>query len=409
MKILITGAGFNNSGAQAMMLCTVEEFITRFPDADIWVANASSIPNEFENQINFKYCSLSNSEFFYVANVLDKVKVIIKAIAKRILRGEKVDCLSFTKIMKNVDVVIDISGFALGDQWSDENCLSFLARIVASKKHSIPVFLMPQSIGPFEFSGTHRKQILNILNECLDYPSIIFTREEEGYHLLVDNYKLKNVLYSSDLVLQSSVIYKNALKNEDELSRNLSQYNISDGVAIIPNIHCFAFDNGLLLLLYRDIINRILKTNEHVYLIKHSKADTKVCQQIKEMFPDDNVVLINDEMNCILFMNLIKKFKYIIGSRYHSIVHAYKNNVPCIALGWATKYKELLDIFHQGRYVNDIRTLQNSEQILLQIDYLENHIIEEKEIIQEALAIVQKNNCFDLVETYIRKAVKAEG
>ena len=49
----------------------------------------------------------------------------------------------------------------------------------------------------------------------------------------------------------------------------------------------------------------------------------------------------------------LKQFQFIVASRFHAIVHAFKNGIPCIALGWATKYYDLMKQFGQEQYMLD--------------------------------------------------------
>ena len=95
---------------------------------------------------------------------------------------------------------------------------------------------------------------------------------------------------------------------------------------------------------------------------------------------------------------LVKQFDFLIASRYHSIIHAYKEGIPCVALGWAVKYQELLELFNQSNYVFDVRNMNNFVEILNAVVWLDKkHLLESKKIKKE-LFEVQKENCFDILE-----------
>src|SRR5690625_7730019 len=105
-----------------------------------------------------------------------------------------------------------------------------------------------------------------------------------------------------------------------------------------------------MLKIYKKIIEVLIGKGVNVYLIRHSYEDIEACILIKELFEnEEKVVLVSEEFSCIDYDELVVKFNYLIASRYHSIIHAYKNNIPCISLGWATKYYELLSLFEQNR------------------------------------------------------------
>ena len=210
---------------------------------------------------------------------------------------------------------------------------------------------------------------------------------------------------SEDLVLQSYLPYSKCII-KCQMMDNFASCSYKDSIAIIPNIHCFAYGQGKILSLYQEIISFLLEKREKIILIRHSEADAKVCIAIKKLFPTEDVALMNDRMDCLRFNQAISKCKYILASRYHSIVHAYKNGIHCISLGWATKYKELLSLFQQDKYVNDIRELTDVKTILSQIEYMNSHLNEEKEHIMRCLSVIQKHNCFNLLEDKIRALVR---
>ena len=76
---------------------------------------------------------------------------------------------------------------------------------------------------------------------------------------------------------------------------------------------------------------------------------------------------------------MVRQFDFIIASRFHSIVHAYKEGVPAIIFGWATKYQELAGHFDQSKFVFDITDKPNDkfEAIVYALDaicVLYNHL-----------------------------------
>jgi polysaccharide pyruvyl transferase WcaK-like protein len=114
--------------------------------------------------------------------------------------------------------------------------------------------------------------------------------------------------------------------------------------------------------------------------MRHSIEDLSFCWDIKKMFIDlDAVIIIEDDFNAIELENIIKQFDFIVASRYHSVIHAYKNNVPAIVLGWATKYKDLTRACAQescfidcNRRINDLKISFNFNKV--EIDKKEDAI-----------------------------------
>ena len=131
----------------------------------------------------------------------------------------------------------------------------------------------------------------------------------------------------------------------------------------------------------------------------HSSQDRELCLELKGMYnEDDRVIFIDRDHSCIEFSKLVKKFRFVIASCFHALVHALKNGVPCIALGWATKYMDLMKLFGQEQYAFDLR-----ERV--EISDVENAVAEmsqmwqsESEIIRRTLPDLQRENVFDYIK-----------
>ena len=94
---------------------------------------------------------------------------------------------------------------------------------------------------------------------------------------------------------------------------------------------------------------------------------------------------------------LMKQFEFVIGSRYHSLVHAYKNSIPCIALGWAQKYQSLLTKFGQTEYWLDVRDAITEQDVEKAIKAMTVNRGKEIKRIADILHSVQAENVFDVL------------
>ena len=263
---------------------------------------------------------------------------------------------------------------------------------------------MPQSIGPFEY-GRDQKYMETLLKKYLNYPVIILPREYEGYSLLTENYGLNNVKQSHDLVLQNKNINTANIYIDASYMRAVPELDDGEKVAIIPNMKNFDFSSKEYLInLYVQIIDKLRLLNKKVYLIRHSGEDIEACRLIFDALKDrSNVFLIEDEFDCIQFNGIISQFDYVVGSRYHSIVHSYKNSVPAIVLGWAVKYHELVALFKQERFMFDVRDKPDINNLLETIDDMESSWKKEHVQISELLNNYQQDSCFDYITDYFNK------
>ena len=391
---MIVGGNFVNKGAQAMTFVTIDELRKRFPDCEIHMYTNL---NYRDNQKNYRFKIYD--DLFFSMNTWEKTKYFIVSVAKAVLGRPKafLSFVSYHKYRKKYTAVFDISGYALYAADKLHFAEQYLTNIEIPTKYGVPVFLLPQSFGPFNFKRQKEEMDLRIQN-VLSKVQLIFAREEVGYNDLNKNYKLDNLVRSYDIVLQSKRInMKNVFKKLPEIK--LPTLEGKENVAIVPNMRNFQnADKEKVLEIYCEFVNIILHFEKRVYLLRHSYEDIIACRQIKECFSDnEKVILLENEFTCYEYEEFVKQFDYLVASRFHSIVHAYKQGVPCIVLGWADKYHELTGTFGQQAYLFDIRNSEGKEEIKNAVEKINENWRKEKAIILEKLLLIQENNCFDLV------------
>ena len=405
MNVLITGAQFGNKGAESMLYTTVDEVMKRWPDSNVYFGTYN---DEIYNE------SLYTFHKFYFSHrgiqialggpkaIFVYFKEFIKDFIKICLRRtNNLGHLFFVKKhIEDIDLIIDVSGFNLGVNWTKGTHSLYIDKIRLAEKHNIPIYLMPQSFGPFDYKDSSMNPIKTELGITLKYPRLIFAREKEGYDELIEEFTLNNVLLSTDLVLQNNYVnWKNVYVQTPKL--DIPKIEHEKVVGIIPNSQCFKFgDKSNIINLYQSIVNKLLSDGYHVVVFRHSREDLPICNEIKSLFSDESKVFLEEkEFSCFEYSEYVKQFNFVICSRYHGLVHAYKNNVPCVALGWAVKYKELTECLGQGMYSFDItQNLGDSGRILDALTNMEKDLDKEKRIIKDRLEEIQLNNCFDLVE-----------
>lgn len=389
-NIIITGGELFNKGAQAMTFIAVDELRRRFPDHTIYLLSEMDLarPEEEKEPFAFDFMGWYPLKFARCQS-----NSLLRFTCK--LRNSK-ELQEAEDIYKHCDAMVDVSGYALGSNWSAATCNRYLDHLEFAQAFGIPVYLMPQSFGPFDF-GEERQALNARIQRLLPTAKVIFAREQEGYDALVNTYGLKNVRLAHDLVLGNKGI---DLANIFVSAPTLDLPEIRpNSVAVIPNsMNSSVSSQEAVLELYTKAIHALLSQGKTVYLLSHSTVDSALCSKLKEPFlTNENVILLAQDFSCLEFNALVKKFDYLIASRFHSIVHAFKNGVPCIALGWATKYHDLLKLFDQEQYILDVRDKIGEEQIAAAIALMDAHYPDEAGKIQKGLAAVQKQNVFDVL------------
>ena len=152
------------------------------------------------------------------------------------------------------------------------------------------------------------------------------------------------------------------------------------------------------------MIKELTGMKKNVYLVRHSSEDSVSCEKIYSSIDDNsNVTVVDRDFTCLEYDEYIKNFDFIVCSRYHGIVHAYRNYVPCILLGWAIKYKELAAHVGQSDYSFDITDPDcSAERIVEKVTLLDSRLDSEKETIKTRVKDIQKDNCFNCVSEWAR-------
>lgn len=397
MNYLLTGAEFNNKGAEAMALVALKNIYDYDKNAVIYTIFFGKYP-EFSLKNNIHFFEVSTYQIESMLGNFSKyfIKERLKDFVKAFIPGKKSYFWKYKtakSILKSIDVMIDISGFSFSSKWGDGDTVEFSNKILLLNKHGARVYLMPQSFGPYDYKDENVLQYgLNALKKC----NKIYAREKIGYESLI-KFGLTNVEYCPDSVLIERNFNPFVLLKTNEPIKEI-QFNSEHNVAIIPNYRLIdkgGYNVDRLLNLYRAIVVRLLRDYK-VYLIAHAGEDLDICKMIKALFADvNNVILIDYVMISFNYEIACKNFDFIIGSRYHAIVHAYKQCTPALVLGWADKYQDITSLVKQDCYLLDYTDTNRVIQSLMK---MEKSYRKEKEVIKENLNLIQQYNCYKVLQ-----------
>jgi coenzyme F420-reducing hydrogenase beta subunit len=388
-NVIIVGGELFNKGAQAMTFTVVDQIKRSFPDKNIYLFSTQDFSRTDEEKGIYNFIILPY-------DLGTKIR-LLSPLGKLFNSEYKYLEARIKEVIKNTDFFVDISGYALSSQWGWFPSLNYLLKIIIAKKYSIQYYIFPQSIGPFDYPLKYEILLYPLMKLYLKYPKRIFPREKEGL-ICVHKFTKKNVEKDYDIVLQSkgynlANIYTREVRFKDIKIE-------SNSVGIIPNLRVIERAKpDEIYSVYNSLINRLIDAEKRVYILRHSYEDLEGCEKIKNCFPDTKSVrLIPDDLNAIELENIIKQFDFIIASRYHSIVHSYKNGVPALVIGWATKYFELLKNFDQLDYFFDVRNKIDRDEINSKLNKLIKNWGYEKEKITDKMNSLSRENIFNIFD-----------
>jgi len=391
-SIAIVGGELFNKGAQAMTFTVVDQMTKRYPEKDIYLLSRRDYERDPKEKAQYEFEILpwdSEVQMSLLSPDLDVVNT------KQLSRHDRE---KVRNVFTNCEMLIDINGFALSSQMGLKRSFTYLVNILLAKEYDIPMFIFPQSIGPFDYSTGVKHAFNPLIQTYLTYPEIVCPREQAGVKALAP-YTRSNVQREFDIVLQTEGY---DLDNVYATDPDFEYKSLNaDAVGIVPNSKVFdRGDDDEIYSLYEAAIEELLDAGKTVYVFRHSIEDLDHCQEIKNRFSETEAVqLFEEDFNAPELEHIIEQCDFLIASRYHSIVHAYKHVVPVIAIGWAVKYRELLSKFRQSDYFFEGREQIDVDALVSTVEQMNDRWEDETMTLRETLDTVQQNNLFSRLFT----------
>lgn len=232
------------------------------------------------------------------------------------------------------DVVFFVNGYIFGDGWERgwiEQVGDCFKKI---KNRGALVILMPQSFGPFEVTS-------DAVKNALHYSDLVFSRDAMSHQYLEG--------------LESQTILERGIDYTGILSRSLPYSNISESerncICVIPNIKIRERKGEAVFEQYLDWLNRLcfasVRVGLRVRLVSHTHGkDDAAIDRLSESNPDAEICRLDPFRT----REIIGASRFVVTSRFHGLMNALTQNVPCVAIGWSHKYDEALRRYGMSGY-----------------------------------------------------------
>ena len=363
MIIKIDGIGATNKGAQLMLFSVVDRMKKYDPSAEFILSSYSF--NKL-NQVVKDY-----DRVFLSRSLAARVKMKMMKML-----GLKQRDLMLKALPKKIDVALDAGGYQFGDSWNhSEEDIAWIRRYYSAlKERGAKIIMLPQAFGPFE-KETSRKMI----STAAGFADLIFPRDPESLaHLQQIFGTVKHFDIYGDFTNLLSYAKNDTPKGDDKICFILNQKMIA-GAADISEQEYISF-------FVRMISHVRSKSENEIVLLNHEGAgDLALCNKVNAHF--DGALHVITGQNALQIKEFLSGCLFVVSSRYHGIISALSQQVPCLATSWSHKYEELYREFELPHFVLDLARPENA-----------NHLIEglldvkENERIREALK--GKNNIF---------------
>jgi polysaccharide pyruvyl transferase WcaK-like protein len=355
--IEIRKAGFVNKGAELMLYAVLEKMKTEFPDAIFVMAPTSSAP----------YLKRAKLEFLQKAQYWKKGFQL--GFFARIIPKEIREMYGIV-LNKDIDIVIDASGFSYSDQWGKFSCLEMADSSKRWKKNGAKVILMPQAFGPFE--GRLNKFNIRRIVKNVD---LIFARDNLSFkYLITTSNKNSKIKMAPDF----TNLLKGKIPKEFDLIHN--QFCVVPNYRMIDKID--KKESDLYLPFMIEITKYLFEKGHKPFLLVHEGQNDKIlAQKIRESVnPEINII---EETNPIKIKGILGASSGSVGSRFHGLVSALSQGVPALGTGWSHKYIMLFEDYDFPEGLLDIN--MSKDKIHEKLDLILN--VESKALISNKIKI----------------------
>ena len=201
MIIEIRGVNFLNRGAELMLVAILENY--KYKNIKFCIEPSSHSPFIKRTKLGL-YQKIGYGKYTYILNFFGNF------IPKKLRKN-------FGLILeKEVDIILDASGFAYTDQWGTKILKLMSKDVLKWKKQGKKIIFLPQAFGPFE--NEKNKRNMSIILDNIDF---IFPRDKISYEYLNSIKNNKKIIQYPDFT--NLISLKKEKKDIDK-------------ICIIPNV-----------------------------------------------------------------------------------------------------------------------------------------------------------------------------
>ena len=364
--IAITAASYSgNKGAAAMLQSSIKQLHRKYGER-LNINLMSVYPKADRKQVPWdfvKIVSCKPEQLLFVAFPLSILYWLFRWCPpiKWLLLKNKI-----LKAYKNTDMVLDEAGISFVDSRGFVmNTYAFVCAAVPLMM-GVPVVKYSQAMGTFKnpWNRFLAKWILPKLSLICARGKI--TEENLAGIGIKDNVKLcaDGAFTMEDSEEMNRQVDKAC--SEDSFFDDASEKLVGLSISSVVEKKCNAtgIDYAGIMI---DFIEYLNKEGYKVLLIanaarieseKTRNNDLMICDKVYEGAKNKDMVRwYHKEMDAEEIRAYIGKCRFLVASRFHSMIGSLEQKVPVLLIGWSHKYKEVLDFFELGEYAIDFTSL----------------------------------------------------
>ena len=375
-EILIINQPLNNRGDESAHKGMIRAFLKKLPEVKFTVLHIGVAQSSIEafkvNDERVNYVNITRG-FQHGYGLLEKI-VYGYGLSSCLLYTHPLHWRIMSYYNKADIVVCAPGGICLGgfQNWGH------LFNLEHAKSIKKPLVYFGRSFGPFPTKTRNNRLFKKLSFEMLNYFSFLSIRDKET-ELWADKLKIKYIS-----TIDSAFLDSPKAQIPQEINDKI---NGCDYVAFVPNLLIWHpaykdISKENVLIFYSKII-KLIKCKYQQYKIvllpqtfnygTYKGDDIHFFKEIKNKEKDDRIIVLDDCYSSDIQQTIIRKCKFLIGARYHSVVFALNQAVPFLALSYEHKISGLLKRLDKTDCMIDIA-----------------HAIDDKESIEMAISTIKK-------------------
>lgn len=349
MKLLLINQPLNNRGDESAHKALVRTIIKEIPEVELTVLFWGN-QGKMEDTIRQFAIQSPNVKYHIYYPLVGKGMHFIMKLGQKtglhFLWFMHLDLVRYIKKFKKVDMVVCApGGMCMGGFQNWEHIFN----LQCAKHYNKPLAYYGRSLGPFPTITKENRIFKKISLEMLNYLSFLSVRDNKSFMLVkelgINN--CVNVVDTAFLETPSKIIPHEILQAIGD----------NDYFVFVPNLliwHPYykgKVTKGELINFYVEVLYKVSNVFPHYKVVMLPQTfnytndddnDINLFKEIAENAHDNRIVVIDDVYSSDIQQSIISRSKFVIGSRYHSIIFALNNNVPFVSLSYEHKMEGLL-------------------------------------------------------------------
>ncbi len=307
MFIEVTGTNTQNKGAE-LMLVAIRDQLTEFPLA------VNQFFGSYRERARYGLLQKISLDRW------GRSRVAVTLMPEEFRR-------SFGLVRNDdIDVLLDASGFAFGDQHPPWRTIRFAERVEAAKRAGKTVILLPQAYGPFTNSS-----IREAFARIVDAADLVFAR---------DDISMK---HAQDAAGKSETLKQAPdFTNLVEPDRTVDS-DASSRATIVPNQRMVekngADEASAYVPFMETCIEVVVEMGLEPVLLLHEEDDDELASDIQSHVECN--VPVREKTDPVALKRFLGESHLVVASRFHALVGALSQGVPAIGTSWSHKYEML--------------------------------------------------------------------